>query len=245
MIEQKLATSAPLRRLRAEDWVLLIGLFFFGLFICVVTAAFFLLRDEQIYLPPIVKVVVVPGFTLPPVWTATPIREVIPTPLPTQVFTGTLSPHLYTPRGPRLAKHLALPSYNLTRLSKERNDNKVAVLTNIEVLDLARIMQGESGGDPQAAYQVGWVAKNRLNHGGYGETYREVSSGFFGYRESINPTAEFLEISRRVITDSKDPTNGCLYALSRTDITNLGVPARRADGAFHEWFFFRTWPLGN
>jgi hypothetical protein len=104
-------------------------------------------------------------------------------------------------------------------------------------------MQGESPGDKEAAYRVGWVAKNRLLHQGYGDTYFIVSSGFFGYRPDLQPNEEFLKLAQRVIKSNEDPTGGCLYALSRTDITKLGVPPGRADVAYGEWFFFRTWPL--
>jgi hypothetical protein len=107
-------------------------------------------------------------------------------------------------------------------------------------------MQGESAGDLEAAYRVGWVAKNRLLHPSYGDTYADVAaSGFWGYNPNINPRQEFLDLARRVIKARDDPTGGCLYALSRTDITNLGVPASRADVAYGEWFFFRVWPLNR
>jgi hypothetical protein len=104
-------------------------------------------------------------------------------------------------------------------------------------------MQGESPGDPEAAYYVGWVAKNRLLHKSYGDTYAVVSYGFFGYRADMEPSKEFLNIARQVIKAKADPTGGCLYALSRTDITNLGVPPSRADVTKGEWFFFKIWPV--
>ncbi|GEM_PF-1702114 len=245
---QNLATSAPIQAWGVEDAILIAGFCLFGLFVGILGAAFLMPLDEPLTeLMPAIEVVVVSGFTLPPVWTATPVPEVVPTPTPTQVFTGTLSPELYTPRTARLAKHLAQPNYAAfrQRQSSPASSANIGKLTNVEVLDLARIMEGESGGDAEAAYQVAWVAKNRLNNGGYGNTYLQVSSGFFGYRASINPRPEFLDLSRQVISDRKDPTGGCLYALSRTDITNLGVPARRADVNFHEWFFFKTWPLAK
>jgi hypothetical protein len=116
-------------------------------------------------------------------------------------------------------------------------------MPRLTALDLARIMQGESPGDLEAAYRVGWVAKNRLLHVGYGDTYGVVSHGFFGYRADLQPSKEFLAMARRVIKSREDPTSGCLYALSRTDITKLGIPPGRADVTYGEWFFFRTWPL--
>ena len=61
--------------------------------------------------------------------------------------------------------------------------------------------------------------------------------------ELNQPNEEFLKLAQRVIKSNEDPTGGCLYALSRTDITKLGVPPGRADVAYGEWFFFRTWPL--
>jgi hypothetical protein len=113
----------------------------------------------------------------------------------------------------------------------------------IDVIDLARIMQGESAADLDAAYYVGWVAKNRLLHEGYGNTYALVSSGFFGYRGDFQPKQEFINLAARIIRTKKDPTGGCLYALSRTDITKLGVPPERADVTRGEWFFFKVWPV--
>ena len=113
----------------------------------------------------------------------------------------------------------------------------------VSIIDLARIMQGESTGDKEAAYMVGWVARNRLEHPSYGDTYYEVSSGFFGYLDGVQPNEDFIDVARQVMRSREDPTGGSLYALSRTDITKLGVPPARADVALNEWFFFRTWPL--
>jgi hypothetical protein len=144
----------------------------------------------------------------------------------TQVVSGDVPTRIYTPR-PTSLPGLPLP----------------IVPRSISVIDLARIMQGESPGDKEAAYMVGWVAKNRLLHPSYGETYLDVSGGYFGYLAGINPNNEFMDIARRVIRSRDDPTGGSLYALSRTDITKLGVPPGRADVAYGEWFFFRTWPL--
>lgn len=180
--------------------------------------------------PSIIEAAATRGFVLPPTWTPAPTDAVIPTGYPTDVYDGTVPTRMYTPRPTSLP---GLPIvFNPARV------------TNIDVIDLARIMQGESPGDREAAYYVGWVAKNRLINPYYGDTFAHVSSGFFGYRADIQPSEEFLDIARRVIQSHRDPTSGCLYALSRTDITNLGVPASRADVTIGEWFFFRTWPLG-
>jgi hypothetical protein len=186
-------------------------------------------RHQPVALSPIiVELAATRGFILPPTWTPGPTREIIPTATSTLAFDGTLPTRIYTPRAtslPGLPLPLQIPT--------------------LSVLDLARIMQGESPGDKEAAYRVGWVAKNRLLHPSYGDTYAVVSHGFFGYRPDLSPSKEFMDIARRIIKAREDPTGGCLYALSRTDITNLGVPPSRADVAYGEWFFFKTWPLGN
>lgn len=171
-----------------------------------------------------------PGFVLPATWTPTPVQPVEPTPTGTNVAFGMIPTRIYTPR-PTSLPGIPLPDWWPVRPPPEM------------VLDLARIMQGESPGDKEAAYMVGWVAKNRLIHEGYGDTYYVVSSGFFGYRPYMQPNDDFMKLARRVIKAREDPTGGCLYALSRTDITKLDIPASRADVAYGEWFFFRTWPL--
>jgi hypothetical protein len=220
------------RNSNAEQWVLLIGVFGFIIFIWIM--AFFFLpmlegRPAPVALNPIiVEMAATRGFILPPTWTPSPTREVVPTATATLIYVGVAPTRIYTPR-PTSLPGLPIPF----------------AIPKLTVLDLARIMQGESPGDKEAAYMVGWVAKNRLLHPGYGDTYAVVSHGFFGYRADLNPSKEFLEIARRIIKSREDPTAGCLYALSRTDITNLRVPPSRADVAYGEWFFFRTWPLAD
>lgn len=219
-----------------EAMVLLIGCGGFALFLFLITL-FFLNLPRQA-LPQRVSndnAEQSSAFVLPPTWTPRPTPEVIPTLPPTMVFTGRLAMHLYQPRpgkDPLMMPELPM----LLQLSPK-------ALAEREVLDLARILQGESPGDKEAAYRVGWVAKNRHNHSGYGQTYYEVSRGFFGYRADMQPSPVFIDIAKRIIRSYKDPTDGCLYALSRTDITNLGVPPHRADVAYGEWFFFKRWPL--
>jgi hypothetical protein len=171
-----------------------------------------------------------PTFALPPTWTPAPTEVIIPTPFGTEVVSGEMPTRIYTPRP------TSLPGLLLPVLVRP---------ATIEVVDLARIMQGESPGDREAAYRVGWVAKNRLLHPSYGQSYFTVSSGFFGYLGGAQPNQEFMDIARRVMRAREDPTGGSLYALSRTDITKLGVPPGRADVAYGEWFFFRTWPLNG
>ncbi|MBN1221291.1 MAG: hypothetical protein JXM69_20370 [Anaerolineae bacterium] len=222
-------SSSP-RRLSAEQVLLFAALFCGFIFLWLI--GFLLLaiasgRSAPMALPPLVaQIAATQGFVLPPTWTPTPIQTVLPTPLPTEVWDGRMPTRIYTPRP------TSLPGPFFPALTSPT-----------AVLDLARIMQGESPGDLQAAYMVGWVAKNRLTHTSYGDTYAVVSYGFFGYRADIQPRREFLELAQRVIQSRNDPTDGCLYALSRTDITKLGIPPSRADVAYGEWFFFRTWPL--
>jgi hypothetical protein len=188
-------------------------------------------RPYPIALPQaLVEAAATQGFVLPPTWTPGPTQPVVTTPTPTEVYDGTVPTPMYTPRATSLPG-LILPA--------------PPIPSRVDVIELARILQGESPGDKEAAYYVGWVAKNRLFHPGYGDTYAVVSSGFFGYRASLQPSEEFMEVARQVVRSRIDPTGGCLYALSRTDITNWGVPPERADVTKGEWFFFRTWPISR
>ncbi len=190
-------------------------------------------RPGPVALPPIiVQIAATRGFVLPPTWTPGPTQEFIPSPNATQVYAGVAPTRIYTPRPTSLP---GVP-YEFPIIVR---------LNDVKVVDLARIMQGESPGDKEAAYYVGWVAKNRLLHPGYGDTFAVVSHGFFGYRAGIQPREEFLLIAQRVIRAREDPTEGSLYALSRTDITKLGISPQRADITKGEWFFFKTWPLSG
>ncbi|MEW5957772.1 MAG: hypothetical protein AB1801_08620 [Chloroflexota bacterium] len=219
----------PARRLSPEQIVLFLGLLSFFFFLWLVG---FLLSSLTVGSDPVAFkpfwATVMPGFVLPPTWTPSPTRQLMPSPLSTHVAYGVIPTRLYTPQ-PTTLPGIPMPQ----------------IMPRLTVLDLARIMQGESPGDLEAAYYVGWVAKNRLLHPGYGDTYAVVSYGFFGYRADLQPSREFLALARQVIRSNQDPTGGCLYALSRTDITKLGVPSGRADVAYGEWFFFRTWPLSG
>lgn len=217
------------RSLTAEGWFLLVALLFACLFVCIIIFLFMPLLGRPTLPPQVVAIAVTQGFVLPPTWTPTPGGPIVPTPLATPVSDGSMPTRVYTPRPTSLPGLPPLP----TPIFQPR----------ISVVDLARIMQGESPGDPEAAYYVGWVAKNRLLHKGYGDTYAVVSHGFFGYRADMDPSREFLKIAQQVIRSREDPTGGCLYALSRTDITKLGVPPSRADVTKGEWFFFKTWPV--
>ncbi len=223
-------SPSPPRGLSAEQWVLVAVLFCFVIFLWVaalLVSAIASGRPSPVALPPvIVQMAASQGFILPPTWTPTPIQTLVPTPIATPVYDGQSPTRIYTPRPTSLAG-LPLPFFS----------------SGIEVLDLARIMQGESPGDMAAAYMVGWVAKNRLVHPSYGDTYAVVSYGFFGYRADMQPSKEFLTLARRVMASKEDPTGGALYAMSREDITKLDIPPSRADVAYGEWFFFKTWPL--
>lgn len=233
--EKGLMISRP--NLAIEDTILLVGLFCFTIFLGVIGFLLLplLIRSSVTSiasLPVPVNPTPTSEFMLGPTWTPSPTPEAMPTLVGTSVFTGRLAVHLYRPRDPQSPFRIPTPASFWFPVSAKT-----------EVLDLARIMQGESTGDIEAAYRVGWVAKNRRLHGGYGNSYYEVSSGFFGYRRDIRPSDAFLQKAEQVIRSRRDPTGGCLYALSRTDITNLGVPPQRADVAYGEWFFFKTWPL--
>ncbi|MBN1995782.1 MAG: hypothetical protein JW953_24060 [Anaerolineae bacterium] len=220
------------KQFKAEQIFLFAGLFSFFVFLWLVAFLLWIIasgRPISMALPaPLVEIAATQGFVLPPTWTPTAEQRLGPTPLATRVWDGQQPTRIYTPH-PTSLPGLPIPFYP----------------AQLSVVDLARIMQGESPGDKEAAYMVGWIAKNRLLHAGYGDTYAVVSHGFFGYRADIEPNKEFLTLARRVIRSKEDPTNGCLYALSRTDITNLGIPPGQADVAYGEWFFFKTWPLSS
>ena len=220
--------------LSPEQIILLLGALGFIIFVWMIVFLLSIVRSGRSsaisFAPYFLQATPPPQFVLPPTWTPTPGQEIRPTSTGTVVAFGMVPTRIYTPR-PTSLPGISLPDWWPARLPPEM------------VVDLARIMQGESPGDKEAAYMVGWVAKNRLIHDSYGETYFVVSSGFFGYKAHLQPNQEFIKLARRVIKAKEDPTGGCLYALSRTDITKLGIPASRADVAYGEWFFFRTWPL--
>jgi hypothetical protein len=214
------------KAINAEQWILLVGIFCFFAFLAILGLGFLpLLTNRPLPLPQAVaNIIAMPTAPLPTLKTPTPGG--LPTPTPTPVFEGTPPTPMYTPRA------TSLPGIYLP-----------TPFMPVNIIDLARIMEGESRFDLQAAYYVGWVARNRLEHTAYGDTYLKVSSGFFGYRADLEPRKDFVKLAQDVMRAKTDPTQGCLYALSRTDITKLGVPPGRADVTIGEWFFFRTWPV--
>lgn len=221
------------RRFSAEDWVLVSGGICIVTFLWILAFLFVpLLTNRPLSLPStIIEIAATRGFILPPTWTPGPTDIFNPTAEATYVYDDRQPTRVYTPRATSLAGvPLVFP---------------IVQSTNIDVIDLARILQGESPGDKEAAYYVGWVAKNRLLHPSYGETIAAVSSGFFGYQAGVQPRPEFIEIAVHILRARQDPTEGSLYALSRTDITNLGIPPQRADVTKGEWFFFKSWPLSG
>lgn len=223
-------SSEKQKRLSVEQWVILAGVVCLFIFLWMIVFLFLpalTQRSSTAGLSPfIIEIIATSGFALPPTWTPGPTQQIATTPAPTEVYDGTVPTRIYTPRP------TSLPGVPMPFIPPQ-----------IDVVDLARIMQGESPGDLEAAYYVGWVAKNRRLHAGYGNTYAIVSHGFFGYRADIQPNETFLQLARRIIRDKNDPTGGSLYALSRTDITKLRVPPQRADVTKGEWFFFRSWPV--
>lgn len=245
MVEQATRRKKKKKKssLSIEELTLWVSLVAFVLFVGMLAILFLSLpraRRQEIYTPSprppaIAQATATRPFVLPPTWTPAPTQELIPTPVGTAVAALAQPTRMYTPRPTSMT---GIPASFFGMASPRRADS-------LSVLDLARIMQGESAGDPEAAYRVGWVAKNRLLHPSYGDTYYVVSSGFFGYRPDLQPTPQFIELARRVIQARYDPTGGCLYALSRSDIAKLGVPPERADVTYGEWFFFRTWPLNS
>jgi hypothetical protein len=225
----------------AEQIVLIIGFMGFFAFMAIIAFMFVPLlsgRPLVARLPQaLIDAAATRGFELPPTWTPGPTPDIQATAIPTQVYDGVRPTPIYTPGPPSVTAQAFL-----TALA-ERLNRPLTPRDYANVLDLARIMQGESTSDLVAARYVGWVAKNRLLHTSYGDSFLMVSSGFFGYNAAINPRPEFIDLAKRVIREPHDPTGGCLYALSRTDITNLGIPPERADLNINEWFFFKVWPV--
>lgn len=120
----------------------------------------------------------------------------------------------------------------------------------VEEVLLARIMQGEAGhlymeGD-EAAFCVGWVARNRLESGRYGSSFSkvEVGSGFAGtVRRSRQ---HYYNLARLVLRSKWDPTNGALYALSQQDVDNLEFDVTKATLVIRvsedrALFFLKNW----
>lgn len=218
------------RRINAEQAVLLLGTLGFLVFMGMVTFLFLPLLSGRPLPHAVVQAAATRGFVLPPTWTPGPTPKIVSTPGATAVLDGARPTRVYTPRATSLP---GLPQLVFP------------VPPHIDVVDLARIMEGESRFDPEAAYYVGWVAKNRLLHPGYGDSYARVSSGFFGYRADMRPHEDFIKLAQKVIRAKNDPTDGSLYALARIDIVKLGVPPERADVAIGEWYFFKSWPAGR
>lgn len=227
---KKQSTRKRARGISVEQIVLLLGVLGFLTFLWIVVFGVLPLLSGRPLPRMVVQAAATRGFVLPPTWTPGPIPEIVTTSVATPVFDGTQPTRMYTPRATSLP---GLPQLVFP------------LPTHIDVVDLARIMEGESRFDQEAAYYVGWVAKNRLLHPGYGDSYARVSSGFFGYRADMRPHQDFIKLAQKVIRAKKDPTNGSLYALARIDIVKLGVPPERADVAIGEWYFFKTWPVNR
>lgn len=173
------------------------------------------------------------GFEFPPTWTPSPTSTPAPpTDTATMVVLGEPT-RMYTPHPTPLPANVWYR--RRSEVAKER-----------DIIDLANILQGESPGVPSSAIWVGWVAKNRLMHGGYGDTIKEVSAGFFGYKEGRQPKQLYIDLARQVMESENDPTGGCLYCLSQTDIEHLGVRPEQADTVTGHgrstWYFFKKWP---
>lgn len=123
-----------------------------------------------------------------------------------------------------------------------------------EEIALAQIMQGEAhhrfmGDDFTGAYYVGWVARNRLESGKYGETYAEIQGGFNGTSHSP-PRWEYLDLARLVLSGNGDLTQGALYVFSQQDVERLGFAEERATltiraSEHRALLFFAEWPEDN
>lgn len=128
-----------------------------------------------------------------------------------------------------------------------------AIPFSAEEIALAQIIQGEAyhgfmRDDGAAAYAVGMVARNRLESGRYGSSYKEVQSGFSGTL-AVEPERRYLAVARKVINGTEDPTQGALYVLSQQDVKVLGFGDQAAlitlvlrTSETRALYFYKTWP---
>src|SRR5574341_782804 len=90
------------KNLSPEQLILFAGVFGFIVFVWMIAFLFFpLLGNKSISVvlnPLIVEMAATRGFILPPTWTPSPTREIIPTATSTQIFDGSLPTRIYTPR---------------------------------------------------------------------------------------------------------------------------------------------------
>lgn len=120
-----------------------------------------------------------------------------------------------------------------------------------EEIALAQIAQGEAKSQfmrdrGAAAYCVGWVARNRLESGKYGSSYKEVQADFNGSIVT-DPKWRYLAVARLVVHGREDPTSGALYVLSQQDMDRLGFSEEGATlvlkaSPHRGLFFFKEWP---
>lgn len=119
-----------------------------------------------------------------------------------------------------------------------------------EEIALAQIMQGEANhqfmGSFVPAYGVGWVARNRLESGEYGESYQALRAEFNGTVDRA-PQWKYMALARLVMAGERDPTGGALYVFSQQDIDKLGFDEAGATlilraSAARALFFFKEWP---
>ena len=98
-------------------------------------------------------------------------------------------------------------------------------LTLLQIL--AMTMYGEAAilQDADAAMAVGHVFMNRLEEYhlgriGFGSTPEEVAKGFNGFAATSldDVPSSFLRYAEAVVNRDSDPTGGCLYILSRSDM---------------------------
>ena len=124
-----------------------------------------------------------------------------------------------------------------------------AVPFSAEEIALAQIVQGEASHefmhyDSAPAYCVGWVARNRLESGKYGESYQDLD-GFNG-RLMGDPGWRYMAIARLVINAEEDPTHGAMYVLSQQDVDRLGFDGGEATlvlraSQVRALYFFKEW----
>ena len=121
---------------------------------------------------------------------------------------------------------------------------------------LAQMIQGEGvhlmGGNEQVAGIV--LVHTLLNGRAEGDTIRETAEKrFHGYSPDIVPTSRNILLAQwaAAIYPYKDISNGSVYVLSLTDLTNHGALSKAVEAqiAFRDgiWglYFFRAWPLGE
>ncbi len=117
-------------------------------------------------------------------------------------------------------------------------------LTELDYWYIANAIEGECGTkiDLTCYIPLGWTILNRYNNG-QGSIKQIVTKYYYGFKSSRKISERAMEVAKSLQYVS-DPTNGCIYAFSNSDVHNLGIkikPDFRTKGTQ----FWRTWPVGK